>query len=98
MKLLELTLKWLPQAHSLHSRPPTCGVDLKVKEYLRRGPLLEEVGKEGQAFEGYGCTLVLLLLTLPPVLEVREVAALGLPRHEHFYTFSAMVEWRLPKL
>ena len=76
----------------MHSRPLTCGADLKVKEYLRHGPLLEEVGKKGQAFEGYGCTLVLLLLTLLPVLEVQEVSAIGLPHHEHFYTFSVMVE------
>lgn len=92
MTLLELTLRCLLQAHSLYPRPPTCGADLKAKEYLRRGPLLEEVGKEGQAFEGYGCTLVPLLLILHPVLEVQEVSAIGLCHHEHFYVFYVMVE------
>lgn len=69
-----------------------------AKEYLINGPLLEDVGKERQAFEGFGCTLVPLLLTLHPVLEVWEVSPIGLHQHEHFYVFSVMVEWRLPKL
>lgn len=90
--LLELSLRCLPQAHYLCSKPPTCGADLKAKGYLRNGPLLEEVEKEGQAFEGYGCTLVPLLLTLHPLLEVREDSAIGLYHHEHFYVFSVVVE------
>ena len=60
--LLQFTLKCLPQAQ--HFSCPAYGAILKANEYLRCGTLLEEVGKEGQTFEGYSPTLVPFLLTL----------------------------------